>query len=125
MRVRYDERIGIVCLVGAILFGALAVLADSVSFVGVLTPFAFLGFGVAFLTRPYLLVDDRAITLHALFGSAQETYRLEAADTVEFEGRRVSLVHGSERRRIGATRWLANKRDWAAFRAWAGRRAHG
>lgn len=122
MRVRYDKRLGIACLLAAMVLGALAAASDDVSFVGVLTPVAFFGFGVAFLIRPYLQVDDQALTVHALIGPAQETYRLEAADAVEFEGKRVFLVCGSERRKIGVTWWAADKRDWAAFRAWGERR---
>ena len=123
MRVRYDKRVGIACIVVAILLGALAALSEDVSFVGGLTPVAFLGFGVAFLTRPYLLVEDRALTVHALLGPAQETYRLETADSIEFDGKRVFLVDKSARRRVrGVTAWLADKRDWAVFRAWGERR---
>lgn len=123
MRVRYSKRVGIACIVVAIVLGALAALSDDVSFVGALTPVAFLGFGVAFLTRPYLLVEDQTLTVHALLGRAQETYRLEAADSLEFDGKRVFLVDNSARRRVrGVTGWLADKRDWAAFRAWGERR---
>jgi hypothetical protein len=121
MRVRYDKRFGIACLAAAIVLGALATVSDDVSFVGVLTPVAFLGFGVALLTRPYLRIDDHALVVHALIGPAQATYRLEAADAVEFDGKRVYLVRGSERRKIGVTWWAADKRDWAAFRAWGER----
>jgi hypothetical protein len=89
----------------------------------VLTPAALLGFGAAFLTRPYLQVDDQALIVRALIGPAQETYHLEAADVVEFEGKRVFLVRRGERRKIGVTRWMADKGDWAAFRAWGERRS--
>jgi|MudIll2142460700_1097286.scaffolds.fasta_scaffold120270_1 hypothetical protein len=122
MRVRYDKRVGIVCLVAAIVLGTLAAVSDDLSFVGALTPVVLLGFGVAFLTRPYLLVDDQALIVQALIGPAQETYRLEAADVVEFDGKRVFLVRENERRKIGVRRWIADKRDWAAFRAWGERR---
>jgi hypothetical protein len=125
MRVRYNKRVGIVCLVAAIVLGTLATVSDDLSFVGVLTPVVLLGFGVAFLTRPYLLVDDRALIVRALIGTAQETYRLEPADAVEFDGKRVFLVRQSERRKIPVTRWMADKRDWAAFRAWGERRGRG
>lgn len=123
MRVRYDKRVGIACLAAAMVLGALAVVSDDVSFVGVLTPVAFLGFGVALLIRPYLLVDDQTLIVQALIGPAQETYRLEPTDMVEFDGRRVFLVRASGRSKIAVTRWMADKRDWAAFRAWGERRA--
>jgi hypothetical protein len=121
MRVRYGKRVGIACLAASILLGTLAMLSDDLSVVGALTPVALLGFGVAFLTRPYLLVKGQALIVQALIGSAQATYRLEAADYLEFTGRRVFLVHEGERRKIGVVRWLADKRDWAAFRAWGER----
>lgn len=123
MRVRYDKRIGIVCLAAAIILGALAAVSDDVSFVGALTPIAFLGFGVAFLTRPYLLVDDQALIVRALIGPAQETYRFEAADAVEFDGKRVFLIRTNERHKLCVRGWMADRRDWAAFRAWGERRS--
>jgi hypothetical protein len=123
MRVGYDKRVGIACIVVGIVFGALAVFSDNVSFVGALSPAAFLGFGVAFLTRPYFLVHEAALIVNALFGTAQETYRLEASDVVEFDGKRVFLVNKSARRRVrGVTGWFADKRDWAAFQAWGERK---
>jgi len=125
MRVRYDKRVGIVCLVAASVLGGLAAVSDDLSFVGALTPVVLLGFGVAFLTRPYLLVNDRALIVQALIGPAQETYRLEAADVIEFDGQRVFLVRARERRKVGVKRWIADKRDWAAFQNWGERRGRG
>jgi len=124
MRVRHSWLIGVACLVAGILFGCLALLSDNVSLVDVLTPIAFLGFGVPFLIRPYLTASDDALIVHALIGTAQEVYRLERADAIEVDGKRVFLTHESVRRRLrGVTGWLANGRDWAAFRAWGDRRA--
>jgi hypothetical protein len=123
MRVRFSRGAGIMCLAAAALFGALAVVAEHVSFMGVVVPFAFFAFGLAFLTRPYVLVDDQSITVHALMGSARETCPLQVSDTLEFKGSRVVLVRGDERRTLAATRWVAHRRDWTAFRAWAARRA--
>jgi hypothetical protein len=54
MRVRYDRRIGIACIVIATILGTLAVASGRISFVGTIAPVAFLGFGVAFLVRPFL-----------------------------------------------------------------------
>jgi hypothetical protein len=125
MRVRYDKRVGIVCLVAASVLGGLAAGSDDRSFVGALTPVVLLGFGVAFLTRPYLLVDDHALIVQALIGPAQETYRLEATDVIEFVGQRVFLVCARERRKVGVTRRIADKRDWAAFQTWGERRGRG
>lgn len=42
MRVRYSKLVGIACLVAGIVFGCLALLSDNLSFVGALTPIAFL-----------------------------------------------------------------------------------
>jgi hypothetical protein len=88
-----------------------------------MAPVAFLGFGIAISTRPYVIVDENAVTVKALIGPAQHTYDLNVADVIEFDGKRVFLVNDSGRRRLrGVTGWLANSRDWAAFRAWAERR---
>jgi hypothetical protein len=107
----------------ALVFGFLALLSGSVSFVGAMTPVAFLGFGIAVLTRPYVIVGDDTVIVKALIGSAQDTYRLSPADLLELDGKRVFLVNESGRRRLrGVTGWLANRDDWAAFRAWAERR---
>jgi hypothetical protein len=107
----------------ALVFGFLALLSGSVSFVGAMTPVAFLGFGIAVLTRPYVIVGDDTVIVKALIGSAQDTYRLSPADLLELDGKRVFLVNESGRRRLrGVTGWLANRHDWAAFRAWAERR---
>lgn len=123
MRVRHNRLIGAAWIVAAAVFGLLAVLSDGVSFVGAMAPVAFLGFGIAVLTRPYLIIDENAVVVKALIGPAQETYRLEAPDSIEFDGTRVVLVNASERRRLrGVTGWLAYRRDWAAFQAWAERR---
>ena len=123
MRVRHSKLVGSACILTCIILGCLAFLSDDVSFVGALTPIGMLGFGVAFLTRPYLIVDDDVLIVKALIGSAQEVYRLERADAIEFDGKRVFLTHESVRRRLrGVTGWLANGRDWAAFRAWGERR---
>jgi|WetSurMetagenome_2_1015567.scaffolds.fasta_scaffold13170_3 hypothetical protein len=123
MRVRFSRLAGITCIVGAAVFGLLALLSASVSFVGAMTPVAFLGFGIAVLTRSYLIVGEDAVIVKALIGPAQETYGLGPADVVEFEGKRVFLVGRSGRHRLrGVTGWLASSRDWAAFRAWAERR---
>ena len=123
MRVRRSRLIGIACIVAAAVFGLLAFLSDSVSFVGAMTPVAFLGFGIAILTRPYFIIDEDAVFVKALIGSAQEVYTLGTADIIEFDGKRVFLINQSGRRRLrGVTGWLANRRDWAAFRAWAERR---
>ncbi len=122
MRVRFSRLVGSACILAGLVLGCLAILSDDVSFVGVLTPMALLGFGVAFLTRPYLIVDGDALIVKALIGPAQEVYRLERADLIEFEGKRVVLTHEGVRRRLrGVTGWLANGRDWAAFRAWGER----
>jgi hypothetical protein len=123
MRVRYSRLVGTACILAAILLGALAALSRDVSFVGALTPVAFLGFGVALLRRPYLIVSEDALIVRALIGPSQQTYRLDAADAVEFEGKRVVLVHEGDRRPVrGVRRWLADKHDWAAFRAWGEQR---
>jgi hypothetical protein len=123
MRVRHSWLIGIACIIAAVVFGLLALLSDSVSFVDAMAPVAFLGFGIAVLTRPYLIIDENAVVVKALIGPAQETYSVGAADMIEFDGTRVFLVNASGRRRLrGVTGWLANGRDWAAFRAWAERR---
>jgi hypothetical protein len=122
MRVRFSRLAGVASIIAAAVFSSLAFLADSVSFVGAVTPIAFLGFGIAALTRPYVIVAADAVIVKALIGSAQETYRLSHADRVELDGKRVYLVSKGERRRLrGVTGWLANGRDWAAFRAWAER----
>ena len=52
MRVRHSRLIGIACIIAAVVFGLLALLSFSVSFVGAMTPVAFLGFGIAILTGP-------------------------------------------------------------------------
>ena len=123
MRVRHSRLVGSACILAGLVLGGLAIISDDLSFVGAMTPVVLLGFGVAFLTRPYLIVDDDALTVKALIGSAQEVYRLEPADTIEFDGKRVFLVHERVRRRLrGVTGWLANGRDWPAFRAWGERR---
>jgi len=123
VRVRHSRLIGIACIVAAAGFGLLALLSDRVSFVGAMAPVAFLGFGIAVLARPYLIIAENSVVVKALIGSAQETYGLTAADVIEFDGKRVFLVNENGRRRLrGITRWLANGRDWAAFRAWAERR---
>ena len=123
MRVRFSRLAGIACIVGAAVFGLFALLSDSVSFVGAMAPVAFFGFGIAILTRPYLIVDENAVVVKALIGPAQETYGLTAADVIEFDGQRVFLINQGGRRRLrGVTGWLANRRDWATFRTWAERR---
>jgi hypothetical protein len=114
---------GVACIVAATAFGVLALLSDGVSFVGAMTPVALLGFGIAVLTRPYLIVDDDGVSVKALIGSARETFRLGPADFLEFHGKRVFLVNASERQRLrGVSGWLANSHDWVTFRAWAKRR---
>ena len=123
MRVRHSRLIGIAWVIAAVVFGVLAFLSDNVSFVGAMTPVAFLAFGIAILTRPYVIIDENAMTVKALIGPAQQTYDLNVADAIEFDGKRVFLVNDSGRRRLrGVTGWLANSRDWAAFRVWAERR---
>jgi len=123
MRVRHSRLIGIAWVMAAVVFGVLAFLSDNVSFVGAMTPVAFLAFGIAILTRPYVIIDENAMTVKALIGPAQQTYDLNVADAIEFDGKRVFLVNDSGRRRLrGVTGWLANSRDWAAFRVWAERR---
>ena len=123
MRVRHSRLLGIACIIAAVVFGLLALFSDSVSFVGASAPVAFLGFGIAVLTRPYLIVDDDGVSVKALIGSARETFRLGPADFLEFDGKRVFLVNASERQRLrGVSGWLANRHDWVAFRAWAKRR---
>jgi len=125
MRFRHSGLSGLACIIAAVVLCLLARLSDSVSFVGALAPVAFLGFGIAVLARPYLIVDENAVVVKALIGPAQVTYGLGAADIIEFDGRRVFLVNQSGRRRLrGVTGWLANRHDWATFRAWAERR-HG
>jgi len=126
LRVRHSRLIGIACIIAAVVFGLLALLSDSVSFVGAMAPVAFLGFGIAVLTRPYLIIDENAVVVKALIGPAKEMYGLGAADIIEFDGARVFLVTASGRRRLrGVTGWLANGHDWAAFRAWAEQRNGG
>lgn len=123
MRVRFSRAAGTACVMGAAIFGLLALLSERASFVGAMAPLAFLGFGIAILTRPYLIVAENSVVVRALIGSAQEAYGLTAADVIEFDGKRVFLVNENGRRRLrGITGWLANGRDWAAFRAWAERR---
>jgi hypothetical protein len=123
MRVRFSRVAGIACVTGAAVFGLLAVLSSNVSFVGAMAPVAFLGFGIAFLTRPYVVIGEDFVVVKALLGPAQEAYGLGPADVVEFEGTRIFLVGKGGRRRLrGVTGWLASSRDWAAFRAWAERR---
>ena len=123
MRVRFSTLAGVACIIAATVFGLLALLSGRVSFAGAITPVAFLGFGIAVLTRSYVIVDDDTVIVNALIGSARETYRLSPADRVELDGRRVFLVNKGGRQRLrGVTGWLANRRDWAAFRVWAERR---
>jgi hypothetical protein len=123
MRVRFSRLAGAACMIAATFFGLLALLSDRVSFVGALVPVAFLGFGVAVLTRTYLIINESAVVVKALIGPAQERYDLGATDIIEFNGARVVLVNASGRRRLrGVTGWLADRRDWADFRAWAERR---
>ncbi len=122
MRVRFSKSAGVACIIAGVVLGLLALLSHSVSFVGVITPIAFIGFGIALLTRHYLIVDENALVVKALIGSRQETYRVGPADRLELDGARVFLVGDGERRRLrGVTGWLANGRDWAAFRAWTER----
>ena len=123
MRVRFSRLAGTACTTVGAVFGLLALLSDGVSFVGAMTPVAFLGFGIAVLTRTYLIINESAVVVKALIGPAQERYDLGAADIIEFDGTRVFLVSESGRRRLrGVTGWLADRRDWAGFRAWAERR---
>jgi hypothetical protein len=123
MRVRHSRLVGASCIVAAAVFGLLTLFSNGVSFVGAMAPVAFLGFGIAVLTRPYLIIDENAVVVKALIGPAQETHSLNAADIIEFDGARVVLVNASGRRRLrGVTGWLAHRHDWAAFRAWAEQR---
>jgi hypothetical protein len=123
MRVRFSRVAGIACVAGAAVFGLLAVLSSNVSFVGAVAPIAFLGFGIAVLTRSYVVIDEDVVVVKALIGPAQEAYGLEPADVVEFEGKRVFLTGKNGRRRLrGVTGWLAHGRDWATFKVWAERR---
>ena len=69
------------------------------------------------------MIDENAVIVKALIGPAQQTYDLNVADVIEFDGKRVFLVNNSGRHRLrGVTGWFANRRDWAAFGAWAERR---
>ena len=123
MCVRFSKFAGVTCTIAGTVFGLLALLSDGVSFVSAMTPGACLGFGVAGLTRTYLIINESAVGVKALIGPAQERYDLGATDTIEFDGARVFLVNGSGRRRLrGVTGWLADRHDWADFRAWAVRR---
>lgn len=123
MCVRFSKFAGVTCTIAGTVFGLLALLSDGVSFVSAMTPVAFLGFGVAVLTRTYLIINESAVVVKALIGPAQERYDLGATDIIEFDGTRVFLVNASGRQRLrGVTGWLANRHDWAAFRAWAERR---
>ncbi len=123
IRVRHSRLIAIACIAAAVVFGLLALLSDTVSFVGAMVPIAFLGFGIALLTRYYLIVDENAFVVNALIGSARETYRLGPGDRLELDGKRVVLINAGGRRRLrGVTGWLANRRDWAALRTWAEQR---
>lgn len=123
MRVRHSRFIGVACIIAGVAFGLLALLSDNVSFVGAMAPVAFLGFGIAILTRPYLTIHENAVVVKALIGPAQETFSLTGGDVIEFDGKRVFLANESGRRRLrGVTGWLANGREWDAFRAWAERR---
>jgi len=89
MRVRHSRLIGIAWVIAAVVFGVLAFLSDNVSFVGAIDPVAFLAFGIAILTRPYVIIDENAMTVKALIGPAQQTYDLNVADAIEFDGKRV------------------------------------
>ena len=123
MRVRFSRAAGVACVTGATVFCLLGILSSHVSFVGVMAPVVFLAFGIAVLTRPYLIIDENAVVVRALIGPAQEAYNVGAADIIEFNGTRVFLINASGRRPLrGVMRWLAHRRDWAAFRAWAERR---
>src|SRR5512136_1888168 len=100
LRVRHSRLIGIACIMAALAFGLLAFLSDTVSLVGAMTPVAFLGFGIAVLTRPYVIVDDDTVIVRALIGSAQQTFHLRPADRLELDGKRVFLVNEGVRRRL-------------------------
>jgi hypothetical protein len=120
MQVRYSRLLAVLCILFAAMFGFLAFLSPNVSFTGILAPVAFLAFGIAFFTRPYLIIEENAVIARALIGPARETYPLVATDAIEFEGKQVFLVDKDGRRRLrGVTGWLANRGDWSAFRAWA------
>lgn len=125
MRVRFSRFAAVACIVAGVVIGLLALLSKSVSFVGVMTPIAFIGFGIALLTRRYLIVDENTVVVKALIGSTRETYRLGPAGRLELDGARVFIIRDGERRRLrGVTGRLANRHDWAALRAWAdGRKA--
>lgn len=124
MRVRHSRLFAIASIVAGILLGVLALLADRVSFVGALTPVAFLVVGAALLSRPYVVIHEGAVIVKALFGPGQEIYPLDPEDAIEFEGKRVYVTRDRVRRRLrGVSGWLAHKQDWAAFQAWGARRA--
>lgn len=123
MRVRFSRLAGVACIVAAAALGLLGLRSGGVSFVGAMTPVAFLGFGVAVLTRTYLIINESVVVVKALIGPAQESHDLGATDIIEFDGTRVFVVNASGRRRLrGVTGWLADRHDWADFRAWAERR---
>ena len=118
MRVRYNKRIGVLFLILGLFLGVLAALPGNLSFMGVVTPAALLGFGVLLLNRTYFRVDDHALVVEALLGSATKTYRFYTSDKFQFDGRRLFLVQEARRDMVRVSAWLTNQQDWIAFRRW-------
>lgn len=73
------------------------------------------GVGVAHLFGALLVVDDHVIDIKSPLGPTMRTFRVESAQDLKIEGRKLFVKSGGETRRISGL--MANGRHWKQLAA--------
>lgn len=114
MRVRFNTNVAILLTVLGAVGGFIGIWEirqgefDATSIAGLIP----LVVGIAFLVRPYFLVERGQVTVPALFGPGR---RLYAVARMEVDGGRLYVIGADgNRKKLPVARWLAHPADWAA-----------
>lgn len=116
MRVGYSRSVA----VGFLLLGAAVIIVNVMASAGGVNAMRCipggicLAVGLAYLTRPYFMVEGAALVVPAPLGTQHRTYPFDAERPVRVRDGAVFV--GT--RKVGMRRWLAHKSHWTQFEAW-------
>ncbi len=75
-------------------------------------------FGVLFLTRTYVEINQGHVFIKPLIGFGTKTYQVHSAKDFSIEEKNVFLMSNGMRQKLPVSSWLVDPGGWASFIKW-------
>ena len=112
MEIHYKKVISI----GFIVFGALSALLyfvlDAKNLVQIGFSLFLIFYGYLTLTKPYFILNDNSLELHAILGPAMKSYTFDSFQDFQVENNKIYLNQKGNREKLPISKWMVENQDW-------------